>query len=380
MRPSSSHTTQVPPDDPQPDDDGQHSRSRSRLLTHHANDSGSDSDCSSSSNDNSLSRHQPARHLLLCRSAGASSPANVATRMTAASVEGPGVPSASRLSQAARPSSQPEHDAQADIEMTDSDGQASDTEVEVGGAPLALTAHANNIMPPPESDSESLSDADQDDYDDDDDDEEDEEVDDDDYDSDDDMPFPQNYPNTLPPMPSPPLFPHPGNAYLFQTPPPNMPFNQSTLPVQPLNFAMPNGPTDLANLPPLPQPPPNWVTLPAFITDQNLTISNGNSGVLGSENLDLAEFLRDWAYQGRYGRAARSQPPLLDELVRQRQEQPDEIDYDQLKGDQYDLQGLNWASMETTRKAARLRRQYTYRNYVNRMGSDKWMASLLASS
>lgn len=268
--------------------------------------------------------------------------------------------------------------------MTDSDVEASDTEIEAGGASLAFNAptrdhQSTDIMPILESDPESLSDADPEDYDDDEDDEEDDDED-DEYDSDDDMLLPEDHPNTLTPttpMPPAPLFPHPSNAFLFQTP--NIPLNQSTLPVQPMDFAMPAGPTDLANLPPLPQAPPNWVQIPAFFADQNLAISNGISGILGSENLDLADFCRDWAYQGRYGRAARSQPPLLDELMRQMQEQPDEIDYDQLKGDQYDLQGLDWASMETTRKAARLRRQYTYRNYVNRMGSDKWMASIITS-
>lgn len=278
--------------------------------------------------------------------------------------------------------------------MTDSDGQDSDPEFDVGGAPLALAsptrAHqATNKMPTLELDPEYLSDADQGEYGDDDDDDEDDDSDDeyddedDDDDSDDDMQLSQHHPNVLPPMapmaPT-PLFLHPGNAYFFQNSPPNIPVDEPTMPNQPTNFGMPAGPTDLANLPPLPQPPPNWVPIPAFITDQNLALSNAIPGILGSENLDLTDFLRDWAYQGRYGRAARSQPPLLDELMRQTQEQPDEIDYAQLKGDQYDLQGLNWASMETTRKAARLRRQYTYRNYVNRMGSDKWMASILASS
>ncbi|KAJ3495251.1 hypothetical protein NLG97_g3521 [Lecanicillium saksenae] len=221
-------------------------------------------------------------------------------------------------------------------------------------------------MPTAESDLEYLSDADQ-------------EYDQDEDDSDDEIQIPHHYPNTLPPMapmPPAPLLPLPGNAYLFQNPPPNMP----PMPVQPMTFAMPSGPTDLANLPPLPQAPSNWVPLPPLIGGApNFGISTGNPAILGSENLDLIDFLRDWAYQGRYGRAARSQPPLLEELMRQTQEQPDEIDFAQLKGDQYDLQGLDWTSMETTRKAARLRRRYTYRNYVNRMGSDRWMVRIIAS-
>ncbi|KAM3444527.1 hypothetical protein NHJ13734_001341 [Beauveria thailandica] len=376
MRPSSSHTTQVPTDDPQ-QDNGQLSRRRSHLLSRQTQDSDSNSD---NSTDNLVSWCQPARPHLPSHLADASSLANSAVRMSSNSVDGPGAPSASHRAQSTPPPSQSRNNGQSDMDIPDSDGQDSDPELDSGGAALALTApiHApqpTNVMPTPESDLDYLSDAYHEEYDDDDDD--------DDDDSDTYMQHMQHQSSSTEPMapiaPA-PMFPHyPGSASFFQNTPPNMPVHQPQMPVQPMIFGMPAGPTDLANLPPLHQPPPNWVPLPAFLADQNLTISDAIPAILGSENLDSVDFLRDWAYQGRYGRAGRSQPPLLDELMRQTQEQPDEINFAQLQGDRYDLQGFNWAAMKTTRKAARLRRQHTYRNYVNRMGSDRWMASIIAS-
>lgn len=387
MRPLSSHTTQAPQDDPR-HQHGTSSRQRPGSLDQHAHhdhhtrpgfvsgsgsDSDFDSDASTGTNDKSVSRHQSARSQLLARAVGASSAGPGPAHMTATSADAPGASSPSCHFQSSRQSPKSRcvpSDAESDVDMTDSesDSEASEADFEAGGAPLALAAltranHATaNTMPTAGSDSEYLSDADQQEYDED--------------DSDEDMQPPPYHPNTLPPMALAPLLPLPGNAYFLQNPHPNM----QQLPIDPLTFAMPSGPTDLANLPPLPQPPPNWVHLPPVIGGPNFGVSAGNPAILGSENLDLSDFLRDWSYQGRFGLAARSQPPLLDEIVRQTQEQPEEIDFSQLKGDQYDVQGLDWTSMETTRKAARLRRQYTYRNYVNRMGSDQWLLASIPCS
>lgn len=323
----------------------------------------------------------------------------------AASADGPGASST-------RPSHNPQHpprrpnDTQTDVDMyatdsqDESDSDESDTELESGGAPLTpaapIAAHHATIphghahvqahnQPSAGSDSDYLSDADQDYDDDDDDDEEEGEVEEEQAPG---VHFQiHSHPNTLPPIAPPaPMMPHPANnAFFFNHLPPGMalpmspamPSNMQGIPVPPAHF-MPTGPTDLANLPPLPQPHPGWMPVPPGFGmgfDQNIDPSNANPHVLGAENLGLVDFLRDWAYQGLYGRARQTQPPLLEELLRQAREQPDEIDFSQLNGDQYDLQGLDWTSMETTRKAARLRRQYTYRNYVNRNGSDKWMVS-----
>ncbi|KAH8707903.1 putative WD repeat-containing protein C2A9.03 [Beauveria bassiana] len=329
MRTSSSHTTRVPPNDPQ-QDNGQLSRRRSRLLSRQTHDSDSDSDNSTS---DPVSWCQPARSHLPSHLVDASSPANSAVRMSSSAVEGPNAPSASHHSQSTLPPSQSRNDGQSDMDIPDNDGQDSDPELDSGGAALALMApvrapQPTNVMPTPEPDLDYLSDAYHEEYDDDDD---------DDDDNDHYMQHMQHQPSSLEPMapiaPAPMFAHYPGSASFFQNTPPNMPVHQPQMPVQPITFGMPAGPTDLANLPPLHQPPPNWVPLPAFLADQNLTISDAIPAILGSENLDLVDFLRDWAYQGRYGRAGRSQPPLLDELMRQTQEQPDEISFAQLEGD-----------------------------------------------
>lgn len=104
--------------------------------------------------------------------------------------------------------------------------------------------------------------------------------------------------------------------------------------------------------------------------------STTNPVVLGSENLPLGEFLRAWAHFGPL-RAADGTPASLpehpldirrvrDELARE----VFEVEYKDLQGDKCDLQGLGWSYMGTSRIAARARREASYRNYVNRDGSD----------
>lgn len=176
--------------------------------------------------------------------------------------------------------------------------------------------------------------------------------------------------------------PPPHTQTQAQPPPQQLPQNPDTDTLSPHNLTQLDADIpELAHLPPLPQPPPDWVPLPPILGDTmpNLLPSNANPSILGSENLGLVDFLRDWAYQGRFGRAARSQPPYLEQVVQQAQAPPDEVDYSDLEGDACDIQGLDWSAMETTRQAARLRRQYTYRNYVNRHGSDKWAVSNMAT-
>ncbi len=166
-----------------------------------------------------------------------------------------------------------------------------------------------------------------------------------------------------------------------QPQPPPQPQQHNTQQHIPQPHQQPNGEQtlSLANLPPLPQPPPDWVPLPPILGDPmpDFTISNANPSILGSENLGLMDFLHDWAHQSRYGRAARSQPPALERVAQLTQAPIDEVDYSDRKGDECDVQGMDWSSMETTRQAARLRRQHTYRNYVNRPGSDKWAVRIM---
>ncbi|CEJ81688.1 hypothetical protein VHEMI01804 [[Torrubiella] hemipterigena] len=134
---------------------------------------------------------------------------------------------------------------------------------------------------------------------------------------------------------------------------------------------------ELANLPPLPQPPAGFVPLPAITMPNGQVIdpvhySNANPTVLGLENLGLFDFLRGWAAQAHFGIASGLGGPNIHEVLRQERVNRREISYDDLRGDRCDFQGLDWLSMGTTRSAARSRRQYTYRNYVNRQDSDKW--------
>ncbi|PNY23924.1 WD repeat-containing protein [Tolypocladium capitatum] len=102
-------------------------------------------------------------------------------------------------------------------------------------------------------------------------------------------------------------------------------------------------------------------------------LSNPNPTILGSENLGLIDFLREWAHDGCFLPGHRpARPPHLHEVHEQSRAEVQDVAYADLVGDECDFQGLNWASMETTRAAARRRRRHTYRNYVNQSGSDNW--------
>ncbi|KJZ76569.1 hypothetical protein HIM_03905 [Hirsutella minnesotensis 3608] len=116
-----------------------------------------------------------------------------------------------------------------------------------------------------------------------------------------------------------------------------------------------------------PQPP----FLDAFAdTFPPVQLSNPNPTILGSENLSLVDFLRDWAHRGSFSSHQRSRPPHLHEVHTQARTAIKDVTYEDLQGDECDFQGLNWTSMETTRADARARRRRTYKNYVNRAGSD----------
>lgn len=138
--------------------------------------------------------------------------------------------------------------------------------------------------------------------------------------------------------------------------------------------------SSLDNLPPLPQPPADYVALPPIVMPtgqivEPVPFSNANPSVLGLENLGLFDFLRGWAAQRHFGAISGLGGPDLQHVLYQESLRRKEVSYEDLKGDYCDFQGLNWKAMGTTRKAARSRRRYTYRNYVNRQDSDKWNVS-----
>ncbi|KAJ4318267.1 hypothetical protein N0V84_006939 [Fusarium piperis] len=102
-------------------------------------------------------------------------------------------------------------------------------------------------------------------------------------------------------------------------------------------------------------------------------ISNPNPTMLGSENHGLIDFLWHWSHEARHAPsyALRARAPSPEEIRHQAQVHMNEVRYDDLYGDEYDLQGMDWASMGTTREYARQRRLETYKNYVNKEGSDR---------
>ncbi|KAI0409459.1 quinon protein alcohol dehydrogenase-like superfamily [Xylaria palmicola] len=51
------------------------------------------------------------------------------------------------------------------------------------------------------------------------------------------------------------------------------------------------------------------------------------------------------------------------------------VTYEDLRGDEYDLQGINWQHLGVTRRSARKYRSRTFHNYVNIAGSNTWSPS-----
>lgn len=92
-----------------------------------------------------------------------------------------------------------------------------------------------------------------------------------------------------------------------------------------------------------------------------------NSAIgVGTENAGLSLFMDTWSGSSRRSRPDRTM------AFHQLSRRVKMIRKDLLDGDRFDLQGLNWSDMGTTRKAARKMRGNTYKNYVNCLGSDNW--------
>ncbi|EGR47779.1 uncharacterized protein TRIREDRAFT_78988 [Trichoderma reesei QM6a] len=104
-------------------------------------------------------------------------------------------------------------------------------------------------------------------------------------------------------------------------------------------------------------------------------ISNPNPSILGSENYGLIDFLRIWAYGHIVIRGKKLPVPGLHRVLKQATSGVERVHYHDLRGDGCDMQGLDWDSMNTTRHAARRIRRLTYKNYVNRLGSDTFSSA-----
>ncbi|KAL5086144.1 hypothetical protein Trisim1_009632 [Trichoderma cf. simile WF8] len=107
-------------------------------------------------------------------------------------------------------------------------------------------------------------------------------------------------------------------------------------------------------------------------------MSNPNPSILGSENYGLIDFLRYWAYGNVLQSGHKLPRPGIRRVLKQATSGVERVYYSDLRGDGCDIQGLDWDSMNTTRSAAREIRRYTYKNYVNRPGSDIHISSEVA--
>lgn len=126
--------------------------------------------------------------------------------------------------------------------------------------------------------------------------------------------------------------------------------------------------------------PPHLVPLlhhPAIVHGNIL--GNPNAIALGPENYNLADFLRVWAWQnGAWQGIARERGryPWLDRITPQISKNIPQVDYQDLEGDAFDVQGIDWEDLGVTRSEARERRLLTYKNYTNIRDSDKWRVSV----
>ncbi|KAI2468078.1 YVTN repeat-like/Quino protein amine dehydrogenase [Annulohypoxylon bovei var. microspora] len=105
-----------------------------------------------------------------------------------------------------------------------------------------------------------------------------------------------------------------------------------------------------------------------------MALSNANPMSLGPENPHVMQFLELWEWQSHadISLRANSSVPLLQQIRRLARECPRRVEYQQLRGDAYDFQGINWRDLGVTRNIARRRRMATFHNYVNRSASDVW--------
>ncbi|CAJ2501706.1 Uu.00g045590.m01.CDS01 [Anthostomella pinea] len=99
-------------------------------------------------------------------------------------------------------------------------------------------------------------------------------------------------------------------------------------------------------------------------------LTSANPGALGPENPNVHDFLELWRehYVQTTGLRILGPPPddidSLADPCRQR------VEYRHLKGDEHDIQGINWQRMGITRDTARKCRLRTFQNYTNKPGSD----------
>jgi len=104
-------------------------------------------------------------------------------------------------------------------------------------------------------------------------------------------------------------------------------------------------------------------------------------GILGPQNPGLVPFLRKWAHPGlslSNDTRPRFRSPWLPTVNELENLRVKRVDYDDLMGDQCDVQGIDWTQLGVTRREARERRLNTYTNFVNVDGSDAFNVCVTA--
>ncbi|KAF2970554.1 hypothetical protein GQX73_g3012 [Xylaria multiplex] len=141
----------------------------------------------------------------------------------------------------------------------------------------------------------------------------------------------------------------------------------------------PTGPL-IAN-PPLPglQQDPDEQDLLEFDPDgfepHPFFLTNANHGNLMPENHNSHDFLRLWRWLKNRNQLKDIMgiPHNITSITKLERER---VTYEDLKGDEYDLQGINWQDLGVHRSSARKCRTRTFRNYTNKSDSDSWDASI----
>jgi WD40 repeat protein len=104
-------------------------------------------------------------------------------------------------------------------------------------------------------------------------------------------------------------------------------------------------------------------------------LTNTNPGLLSPDNHNSYNFLRTWRWLKARGQLKDigGIPHNVSSILKA--DRP-KIKFEELKGDECDLQGINWRFMGVTRSWARKYRLATFRNYTNRPHSDAWDTSV----
>ncbi|KAI1178741.1 quinon protein alcohol dehydrogenase-like superfamily [Nemania sp. FL0916] len=103
-------------------------------------------------------------------------------------------------------------------------------------------------------------------------------------------------------------------------------------------------------------------------------VTNANPGMLMPDNHNCFNFLRDWQWRKSHNqlRDIRGIPRNEDSMADLERHR---ITYENLRGDECDMQGINWQHLEVSRTSARKCRAKTFRSYTNIVGSDVWKPS-----